>query len=96
MFERFTERARQVVVFAQEEARRFGHDHIGSEHILLGLVREEQGLGARVYCLACCACQTAAQCASWPSSARARRRSADRSSQNCPQRLANGPRRCSS
>lgn len=48
MFERFTERARQVIVFAQEEARRFKHDHIATEHILLGVLREEQGLGARV------------------------------------------------
>jgi ATP-dependent Clp protease ATP-binding subunit ClpA len=48
MFERFSERARQVMVLAQEEARRFGHDQIGSEHILLGVVREQQGVGARV------------------------------------------------
>ena len=48
MFERFTERARQVVVLAQEEARILKHDHIGTEHILLGLLREEEGLGARV------------------------------------------------
>ena len=48
MFERFTERARQVVVLAQDEARALRHDHIGTEHILLGLLREEQGIGARV------------------------------------------------
>ena len=48
VFERFTERARQVVVLAQEEARALGHDYIGSEHILLGLLREEEGLAARV------------------------------------------------
>jgi len=48
MFERFTERARQVVVLAQEEARSFNHSFIGTEHILLGLVREEEGLAARV------------------------------------------------
>ncbi len=48
MFERFTERARQVVVLAQEEARALKHDYIGSEHILLGLLREEAGLAARV------------------------------------------------
>ncbi|MCZ7588581.1 MAG: UvrB/UvrC motif-containing protein [Gaiella sp.] len=48
MFERFTERARQVVVFAQDESRRLGHDHIGTEHLLLGLLREEEGLAARV------------------------------------------------
>src|SRR5678809_1169774 len=48
MFERFTERARQVVVLAQEEARTRKHNYIGTEHILLGLLREEEGLAARV------------------------------------------------
>ena len=48
MFERFTERARQVPVLAQDEARVFGHDHIGTEHLLLGLIREEEGIAARV------------------------------------------------
>src|SRR4028118_1184514 len=48
MFERFTERARQVVVLAQEEARTLKHNYIGTEHILLGLLREEEGLAARV------------------------------------------------
>jgi ATP-dependent Clp protease ATP-binding subunit ClpC len=48
MFERFTERARQVVVLAQDEARTLRHDYIGTEHLLLGLLREEEGLGARV------------------------------------------------
>jgi ATP-dependent Clp protease ATP-binding subunit ClpC len=50
VFERFTERARQVVGLAQDEARALRHDYIGSEHILLGLLREEQeeGLAARV------------------------------------------------
>ena len=48
MFERFTERARQVVVLAQAEARGLKHNYIGTEHILLGLVREEQGVAARV------------------------------------------------
>jgi ATP-dependent Clp protease ATP-binding subunit ClpC len=48
VFERFTERARQVVVLAQEEARSLGHQYIGSEHILLGLLREQEGLAARV------------------------------------------------
>ena len=48
MFERFTERARQVVVLAQEEARRLRHSYIGTEHILLGLLREQEGLAARV------------------------------------------------
>jgi ATP-dependent Clp protease ATP-binding subunit ClpC len=48
VFERFTERARRVVVLAQDEARALWHDHIGTEHILLGLLREEEGLAARV------------------------------------------------
>ena len=48
MFERFTERARQVVVLAQDESRALGHDYIGTEHLLLGLLREEEGLAARV------------------------------------------------
>jgi ATP-dependent Clp protease ATP-binding subunit ClpC len=48
MFERFTERARQVVVLAQDEARELRHNYIGTEHLLLGLLREEDGLGARV------------------------------------------------
>jgi ATP-dependent Clp protease ATP-binding subunit ClpC len=48
MFERFTERARQVVVLAQDEARQLRHNYIGTEHILLGLLREEEGLAARV------------------------------------------------
>jgi ATP-dependent Clp protease ATP-binding subunit ClpC len=48
VFERFTEPARQVVVFAQDEARELKHNYIGTEHILLGLIREEQGLAARV------------------------------------------------
>ena len=47
-FERFTERARHVVVLAQSEAGSLGHDYIGTEHILLGLLREEEGLAARV------------------------------------------------
>ena len=48
MFERFTERAKQVVVLAQNEARALKHNYIGTEHILLGLLREEEGLAARV------------------------------------------------
>ena len=48
VFEGFTGRARQVVLYAQEEVRGFGHDHIGTEHILLGLLRQEEGLAARV------------------------------------------------
>ncbi|HEX6933431.1 MAG TPA: Clp protease N-terminal domain-containing protein, partial [Streptosporangiaceae bacterium] len=47
MFERFTDRARRVVVLAQEEARLLSHGHIGTEHLLLGLIREEQGVAAR-------------------------------------------------
>jgi len=47
VFERFTERARQVVVLAQDEARALGHRYIGTEHLLLGLLREEEGLAAR-------------------------------------------------
>ncbi len=47
MFERFTEYARRVVVLAQEEARILEHNYIGTEHILLGLLREEEGLAAR-------------------------------------------------
>jgi ATP-dependent Clp protease ATP-binding subunit ClpC len=49
MFERFTERARKVVVFAQEEAGRFGHNYIGAEHVLLSLVRESEGVAVRVH-----------------------------------------------
>src|ERR687887_583260 len=48
VFERFTERARQVVVLAQDEARALKHNYIGTEHLLLGLLREEEGLAARV------------------------------------------------
>jgi ATP-dependent Clp protease ATP-binding subunit ClpC len=48
MFERFTERARQVVVLAQDEARALRHQYIGTEHLALGLLREEEGLAARV------------------------------------------------
>jgi ATP-dependent Clp protease ATP-binding subunit ClpC len=48
MFERFTERARQVVVIAQSEARLLKHNYIGTEHLLLGLLREEEGVAARV------------------------------------------------
>jgi hypothetical protein len=48
VFERFTERARQVVVLAQDEARALRHNYIGTEHILLGLLREEEGVAARV------------------------------------------------
>ena len=48
MFNRFTERARKVIILAKEEARRFNHDYIGTEHILLGLIREGEGVAASV------------------------------------------------
>ena len=48
MFERFTRRARAVIVKAQEEARLLQHNYIGTEHLLLGLLREQEGLAARV------------------------------------------------
>jgi ATP-dependent Clp protease ATP-binding subunit ClpC len=48
MFERFTERARQVVVLAQDEARLLKHNYIGTEHLLLGLLAEEEGIAARM------------------------------------------------
>ena len=48
VFERFTERARQAVVLAQDESRGLKHNYIGTEHILLGLLREEEGVAARV------------------------------------------------
>ena len=48
MFNRFTERARKVILLAKEEAKRFNHDYIGTEHILLGLVREGEGVAAVV------------------------------------------------
>lgn len=48
MFERFTERARRVLQLSQEEAKRLSHDYLGTEHILLGLVREGKGVAAEV------------------------------------------------
>jgi ATP-dependent Clp protease ATP-binding subunit ClpC len=47
MFERFTDKARTTVVLAQEEARTYGHSYIGTKHILLALLREEEGITAR-------------------------------------------------
>jgi ATP-dependent Clp protease ATP-binding subunit ClpA len=47
MFERFTDRARRVVVLAQEEARMLNHDYIGTEHLLLGLIHEGEGVAAQ-------------------------------------------------
>jgi ATP-dependent Clp protease ATP-binding subunit ClpC len=48
VFEQFTEQARQVIVLAQDEARALKHNYIGTEHLLLGLLREQEGLAARV------------------------------------------------
>ncbi len=48
MFERFTQAARETVVGAQLEARTLGHPHIGTEHLLLGILREEHGPAARL------------------------------------------------
>ena len=47
-FDRFTKRARHVLTLAQEEARRFQHTYIGTEHLLLGLIREEEGVASQV------------------------------------------------
>ena len=47
MFERFTDRARRVVVLAQEEARMLQHNYIGTEHLLLGLIHESEGIAAK-------------------------------------------------
>jgi ATP-dependent Clp protease ATP-binding subunit ClpC len=48
VFARFTEQARQVVILAQDEAQALKHNYIGTEHLLLGLLREEEGTAARV------------------------------------------------
>src|SRR5258708_7347682 len=48
MYERFTDRARKVMQLANEEARHFGHEYIGTEHILLGLIKEGSGVAANV------------------------------------------------
>jgi ATP-dependent Clp protease ATP-binding subunit ClpC len=48
MFERFTDRARKVMALANQEAQRFNHEYIGTEHVLLGLVKEGIGVGANV------------------------------------------------
>src|SRR5437868_14178984 len=47
-FDKFSERARRVLTLAQEEAQRFNHNYIGTEHLLLGLVREGEGVAAKV------------------------------------------------
>ncbi|WP_408955474.1 ATP-dependent Clp protease ATP-binding subunit [Natroniella sp. ANB-PHB2] len=48
IFERFTEKARKVMAFSQEEAREFNHNYVGTEHLLLGLIREGEGVAAKV------------------------------------------------
>src|SRR5262249_53563092 len=48
MYERFTDRARKVMQLAKQEARRFDHEYIGTEHILLGLIKEGSGVAANV------------------------------------------------
>ncbi|MGL5513464.1 MAG: ATP-dependent Clp protease ATP-binding subunit [Sporomusa sp.] len=48
MFNRFTDRARKVLILAQQEAARYGHGYIGTEHLLLGLLRESEGVAAKV------------------------------------------------
>jgi len=48
MFERFTDRARRVIVLAQQEARMLSHNYIGTEHLLLGLIAEADGVGAQI------------------------------------------------
>ena len=48
MFERFTERARKVIILAREEAIRLGHNFVGTEHLLLGLIREGDGLAVAI------------------------------------------------
>ncbi|MEU6715036.1 Clp protease N-terminal domain-containing protein [Nonomuraea sp. NPDC046802] len=48
MFEKLTDRARRVVVLSQDEAKMLNHDHIGTEHLLLGLIREGEGVGGTV------------------------------------------------
>ena len=47
MFGRFTERAQKVLALSQEEALRLGHNNIGTEHILLGLIKEGEGIAAK-------------------------------------------------
>ena len=48
MFDRFTDRAKKVMSLARQEAQKFNHEYIGTEHILLGLVKEGSGVGANV------------------------------------------------
>ena len=46
MFERFTDRARKVISLAKQKAQKYDHDYVGTEHILLGLIKEKHGIGA--------------------------------------------------
>ena len=48
-FDKFTERARRVLTLAQEEAQRFNHNYIGTEHLLLGLISENDGVAGQVF-----------------------------------------------
>ena len=48
MFDRFTDRAKKVMNFARQEAQRFNHEYLGTEHILLGLIKEGDGVAAHV------------------------------------------------
>ena len=48
MFKRYTEKAKKVVMIAQEEAINLNHDYIGTEHILIGLIKEEEGVASQV------------------------------------------------
>ena len=90
MFERFTDRARRVVVLAQEEARMLNHNYIGTEHILLGLIHEGEGVAAK-------ALESPRHLAGGRPSARSRRSSA-RASRRRPGTSPSprGPRRSSS
>jgi ATP-dependent Clp protease ATP-binding subunit ClpC len=73
MFERFTDRARRVVVLAQEEARMLNHNYIGTEHILLGLIHEGEGVAAKALESLGITLEACARSRSRRSSARARR-----------------------
>jgi ATP-dependent Clp protease ATP-binding subunit ClpA len=88
MFERFTDRARRVVVLAQEEAKMLNHNYIGTEHILLGLIHEGEGVAAK-------ALESSAS--RWtPSASRSRTSSARVSSSRPATSRSRRARRCSS
>jgi ATP-dependent Clp protease ATP-binding subunit ClpC len=89
VFERFTDRARRVVVLAQEEARLLNHNYIGTEHILLGLIHEGEGVAAKALESLGISLE-AVRSRSRRSSARAARR------RRATSRSRPGPRRCSS